>query len=81
MHEQSETVQREDGKWINVYGKGTPQAGTQLPDSDAYDSKLEAVAAAKARSEGYGRVKPPQASEQYMSPKDRERRSRGPANF
>lgn len=53
-HEQSETVQREDGKWINVYGRGTPRAGQQLPGSGAFDTVEEAVRAARGRSEeGY----------------------------
>jgi hypothetical protein len=50
MHEQSETIQR-DGKFYNVYGKGTPKAGQDLPDSPAYDTLDAAVAAAKLRSE------------------------------
>jgi len=50
MHEQSETVQRPDGKWINVYGRKTRKAGQQLEGTSAYDSVKEAVAAAKARS-------------------------------
>ena len=49
-HEQSETVQRKDGKWINVYGKGTPKRGQQLPGTPAYDTVKEAEAAARARS-------------------------------
>ncbi len=50
MHEQSETVQDASGKWINVYGRGTRQAGQPLPGSRAYDTVDEAVAAAKQRS-------------------------------
>jgi hypothetical protein len=58
MHEQSETVQR-DGKWVNVFGRGTPQAGRPLPrrhewERDAYDTADEAVAAAKRRSAEHG---------------------------
>jgi hypothetical protein len=53
-HEQSETVQRGDGKWINVYGRKTPKAGQQLPGDKDYDSADEAVEAAKRRSEGFG---------------------------
>lgn len=49
-HEQSETVQRADGKWINVYGRGTPKAGQQLPGTPAYTTSGEAVRAARARS-------------------------------
>jgi hypothetical protein len=51
-HEQSETVQRRDGKWINIYGKKTPQAGEQLPGTQEYDTVEEAVNAAKERSRG-----------------------------
>jgi hypothetical protein len=50
MHEQSETVQREDGAWINVYGYKTPQAGKQLPDSGEFFTSKDAVKAAKSRS-------------------------------
>lgn len=49
-HEQSETVQRPDGKWVNVYGRRTPQAGQQLPGTGAYATMQEAVRAAKERS-------------------------------
>lgn len=55
MHEQSETIQREDGKWVNVYGKGLPKAGQQLPNSDVYDSVDAAVGAAQARSKSFDR--------------------------
>ena len=56
MHEQSETIQDAQGRWINVYGRGTPRAGQPLPpvhdfEQDSYDSVEEAVAAAKRRSE------------------------------
>lgn len=54
-HERSETVQDLDGTWINVYGKGTPQAGQQLPDTTWFSSAEEASAAAQARSDAYGR--------------------------
>ena len=30
-HEQSETVQDKRGRWINVFGRKTPQAGKPLP--------------------------------------------------
>ena len=53
-HEQSETIQREDGKWINVYGKKTPNAGKQLPNSGEYSTVDEAVTEAKKRSEDFG---------------------------
>lgn len=49
-HEQSETIQRADGKWINVYGRRTSKAGQQLPGTEAYDTVEDAVAAAKKRS-------------------------------
>jgi hypothetical protein len=49
-HEQSETIQRKDGKWVNVYGRRTPKAGQQLPGTGAYATVEEAVKAAKARS-------------------------------
>lgn len=52
-HEQSETIQRPDGKWINVYGSNLPQAGIQLPGSGLYSTVEEAVAAAKARSASF----------------------------
>jgi hypothetical protein len=52
-HEQSETVQRPDGKWINVYGSGLPQRGQQLPGTPVFDSMEEAVRAARGRSEMY----------------------------
>src|SRR3990167_6457380 len=50
MHEQSETIQRPDGKWINVYGRNTPNAGQQLPGTSEFQSVNEAVNAAGARS-------------------------------
>jgi len=49
-HEQSETIQRLDGKWVNVYGKKTPKAGQQLPDSQVHETVEEAVDAARMRS-------------------------------
>ena len=52
-HEQSETIQDETGKWINIYGRNTPQAGQRLPGTEAYDSRQEAEAAARKRSEEY----------------------------
>ena len=55
MHERSSTIQRPDGKWVNVYGKGTLLAGTPLEphyhyEKDAYASESEASSAAKRRS-------------------------------
>ena len=57
MHEQSETVQAPDGRWINVYGRGTQKAGQPLPGLPTYGTVDEAVAAAKARSSAAGRQK------------------------
>jgi hypothetical protein len=34
VHEQSETVQLPDGRWVNVYGRAVPKAGQQLPAGD-----------------------------------------------
>ncbi|MDP2622001.1 MAG: hypothetical protein Q8P46_17815 [Hyphomicrobiales bacterium] len=50
-HERSETVQRPDGRWINVYGRDTPKAGQQLPGTPDFQTVDAAVAAAKQRSE------------------------------
>jgi hypothetical protein len=57
-HEQSETIQNEKGEWVNVYGRKTPQAGQQLPDTPVYPTVDSAVEAAKKRSEDYGREHP-----------------------
>lgn len=56
-HEKSETIEV-DGKYINVYGRGTPKAGQQLPDSKEYDTLGEAVGAARERSRKYGEPQP-----------------------
>ncbi len=56
-HEQSETIQNKRGKWINVYGQKTPQAGQQLPGTPEYNTVEEAVNEAKKRSEGFGKLK------------------------
>lgn len=60
-HERSETVQdTETGRWVNVYGEGTPHAGKRLPRDgsgvghEEYDSPEEAAAAARKRSEVAG---------------------------
>ena len=55
MHEQTETIQRPNGKWINVYGLRTSTAGRPTPpkfpyERAEYDTLLEAVEAAKRRS-------------------------------
>lgn len=51
-HEQSETIER-DGKFINVYGQGLPQAGEQLPGTSSFDTIDDAVTAAKSRSASF----------------------------
>jgi hypothetical protein len=53
-HEQSVTVER-DGRFYNVYGPGTPQAGQPLPllhpwEKESYDTEAEAIAADVRRS-------------------------------
>lgn len=70
-HEQSETVQLPNGKWINVYGGNTPQRGQKLPDSDIYDSMNDAISAAEKRSKAYGRGRPPFARQPRGSAEDR----------
>ncbi len=56
MHEQSETIQRDDGKYVNVYGRNTPKAGQQLPKNETgvghkvYDNVQDAVREAVQRS-------------------------------
>lgn len=61
MNEQSETIQRPDGRWINVYGRSLPKRGQQLPGTEHYGSVEEAVAAAKARSKGHVETASPPA--------------------
>ena len=56
-HEVSETVQNKKGKWINVYGKGLPKAGKQLPDTSSFPTMEEAVKAAKKRSADFKTTK------------------------
>ena len=55
MHEQSETIQRSDGRWINVYGRHTVKAGQNLPshfgDKTSWATVEEAAEAARRRSE------------------------------
>jgi hypothetical protein len=62
MHERSQTIQREDGKYVNVYGPGAlgGAVGTPLPkrykfEKDAYDTVHQAVHAARKRSEAEGK--------------------------
>lgn len=52
-HEQSETIQNSDGRWINIYGRGTPRAGQRLPGDREYSTMEEAVDAARERSRRY----------------------------
>lgn len=59
-HEQSETIQRDDGKWINIYGRNTPQAGTPLPyEGNEYETVEEAERAAQQRSDEHGKRSSP----------------------
>ena len=51
MHEQSETIQDPNGKYLNVYGRALPKAGQQLPGTPSYNTLEDAVSAAKLRSE------------------------------
>lgn len=56
-HEQSETVQDErTKKWINVYGRNTPNAGKRLPGDGEYDTVDQATSAARKRSTGMVRL-------------------------
>lgn len=55
-HEQSVTVQREDGRWENQWGPATPRAGRPLPkvfpwEKESYATEREASSDAKRRSE------------------------------
>ena len=52
MHEQSETVQDQVGRWLNIFGQGTANAGSQLPGTSAFASLPQAVGAAQDRSAG-----------------------------
>ena len=52
-HEQSETIQLQNGKWTNVYGRNTKNPGQKLPGEKEYDSADEAVNAAKKRSKSF----------------------------
>ena len=67
MHEQSETVRTQNGRWQNVYGRDvrrtpgvTANPGDPLPplfpfEQTDYGTEEDAVAAAKKRSEQFGR--------------------------
>ena len=59
-HEQSESIQNQFGKWINVFGRKTKRAGEALPrlyefEQDEYDTVSDAVKAAEERSKREGR--------------------------
>jgi hypothetical protein len=69
-HEVSETIQRKDGKWINVYGAGLPNAGQQLPDSGEYSTVDDAVTAARARSESFNHSFLDQARKEGYTPEE-----------
>tara|TARA_R110000765_G_scaffold241302_1_gene343818 strand:- start:1 stop:258 length:258 start_codon:yes stop_codon:yes gene_type:complete len=64
-HERSETVQRKDGKWINVYGKSVKNAGKRLPGSGTFDNVESAVKAAGVRSKSFN----PGGSRHHLHPK------------
>lgn len=57
-HEQSETIQDEDGSWVNIYGRATAKAGQRLPGMPSYPDLASAVSAARSRSHAYGRELP-----------------------
>jgi hypothetical protein len=56
VHEQSETIQNAQGQWINVYGRGTPQAGQQLPGTRTHATVESAVSEAQQRSQQTGKI-------------------------
>lgn len=53
MHEQSETVQDENGNWVNVFGRGTGNAGSPLPGMPRYSTSSEAGLSAAKRSRSF----------------------------
>lgn len=53
MHEQSETIQDKLGRWVNVFGRGTGNAGSRLPGMPDYATVGAADAAAAARSKAF----------------------------
>jgi len=71
-HEQSETVQDESGKWVNVYGRNIKdKAGQPLPYAgNSYDTVEEAVEAAKNRSQEEGRKGSQAAEKWYVNMKE-----------
>jgi len=71
-HEKSETVQRKDGKWINVYGKSVKNAGKKLPGSGTFDTVEAAVKAAAVRSKSFN----PGGSRYHTHPKPKKEGSK-----
>lgn len=68
MHEQSETVQTPQGRWINVYGQRTSKAGETLPrkydfEKEDYGTVQEAERAARKRSQLEGQ---PERQQRFM---------------
>jgi len=61
-HEESETTQDADGRWINVYGRNIKgKAGQPLPtrypyEKESYDTVVEAETAARRRSQDEGKA-------------------------
>lgn len=68
-HERSETVQR-DGRWVNVFGADTPQAGQVLPGEQPHDTMEAAVEAARERSATFEREDNPDASSEYAAARE-----------
>ena len=55
-HEQSETIQRQDGQWINVHGRTRHPLPPRFPfERESYATREEAVAAAVRRSAEFDR--------------------------
>lgn len=52
MHEQSETVQDQLGRWMNIFGRNTANAGSPLPGPNGFRSLGQAESAAQNRSQG-----------------------------
>lgn len=52
MHEQSETIQDQLGRWMNVFGRNTANAGSPLPGPNGFRSLGQAEGAAQSRSQG-----------------------------
>ena len=58
-HENSETVQGQDGRWININGETRERLVPMFSfEADSYDTKDEAVAAATRRSDMFGQGQP-----------------------